>query len=340
MKILLFKPGAIGDVILTTPLLRQLRRRFPQAKIDYLVGQKPAPVLRNNPYLSQVIPFDEAIIYQKHWLGFLKLIGLIRKNKYQAIFVLGKHKLYNLIAWLWRIPTRIGFDRCGEGIFLTYRVPFYGARHDIFYYLDLVRGLGLSPDYKDWQSEIFLTEPEKEFAENFWQENKLFNKKVIAICPGGGVNIRGREDIRRWPLENYIELIEKLKEENFEVILLGSQEEKDLEEKIFNEVKCFSLIGQTSLLEAGAIFEKCWAVVCTDGGLMHLAASVNRKIISIFGPTNPLEKAPLARESQWIRRPEIGCAPCYDLRANFPECKTKECLNLIKSNEVFKILSA
>jgi len=87
MKILLFKPGAIGDVILTTPLLRQLRRRFPQAKIDYLVGQKPAPVLRNNPYLSQVIPFDEAIIYQKHWLGFLKLIGLIRKNKYQAILI-------------------------------------------------------------------------------------------------------------------------------------------------------------------------------------------------------------------------------------------------------------
>ena len=336
MKILLFKPGAMGDVLMTTPLVRQLRRLFSKARIDYLVGKKAFEILENNKYIDKAISFEEDIFYQKRLRKFLKLSCFIRKGKYDAIFVLNKHRLYNLAAFFWRIPKRIGFDRCGEGIFLTYKVPFYGGKHEIFYYLDLIYGLGAKPDYQDWKPEVFLSPRERRFADNFWKKNELFDKKVIGICPGGGVNIRGKEEIKRWPPDKYIELIKRMKKKNLEVVLIGDKQDKDAEKEVLRKVKCFSLIGKTSFLEAGAILAKCQGIVCTDSGLMHLASATNERIVSIFGPTNPIEKAPLHQRSRWIWKPKVGCAPCYDLKGRFPLCKNRRCLNLISPKEVFE----
>lgn len=338
MKILIFKPGAIGDIIMSTPLVRQLRKNFPKSTIDYLVGKKAKPILENNKNINQLISFDENIFYRKQWRDYLNLSLFIRNRKYDVIFVLNKHKLYNLTALIWGIPKRIGFDRSGEGIFLNYKVPFYGARHHIFYNLNLIAGLGVKPNYNDWMPEIFLTPKEKNFAQKFWQENKLTREKVIGICPGGGANIKNKEEIRRWPSIKYIELIEKLERENFKVILIGGASDQDIAKSILEKVNCFSLVGKTSLLEAGAIIAKCHSLICTDSGLMHLASAVNERVISIFGPTNPLEKAPLHKKSQWIWKPEVGCSPCYDLKGRFPKCKDRKCLNLISPDDILSKL--
>ncbi len=340
MKILLFKPGAIGDVIMTTPLVRQLRRAFPKAEIDYLVGHVAAPVLKHNKYLSKVIPFNEAIFYQKKYLDFLKLSAFIWRQKYQIIFILNKHKLYNLAAFIWRIPQRIGFDRLGEGIFLNYRVSYLGQKHHIFYNLDLLPGVKIKPDYQDIKLEVIFTFKEKIFAQKFYQKNNLIKQEVISVCPGGGVNVGGQEKIKRWPGNKYIELIKKLENQGLKVILIGGQQDQDVAKEILKKVDCSSAIGQTTLLQAAALLSLSRAVVCNDGGLMHLASAVNERIVSIFGPTNPLELAPLNKKSQSIFKSSVDCAPCYNLKGHFRHCPDQKCLKSITSQEVFNTLQS
>ena len=337
MKILLFKPGAIGDVIMTTPFVRQLRRAFPKAEIDYLVGHVAAPVLKHNKHLTRVIPFNENIFYQKKYLEFLKLSAFIWRRKYQIIFVLNKHRLYNLTAFLWRIPQRIGFDRLGEGLFLNYRLPYLGQKHHIFYNLDLLLGVEIEPDYQDRKLEVIFTSKEETFAQEFYQKNNLSKREVISVCPGCGVNVGGEEKIKRWPCNRYIELIKKLKKQGLKVILIGDRQDQDVAEEILKKVSCPSAMSQT-LLEAAALLSLSRAVICNDGGLMHLAAAVNERIVSIFGPTNPLELAPLNKKSQSIFKSSSDCAPCYDLKGHFRHCQDQKCLKLITSQEVFNTL--
>ncbi|WP_423792409.1 glycosyltransferase family 9 protein [Methanocaldococcus indicus] len=340
MKILLFKIGAIGDTLMTTPLIRQLRKNFKDATIDYLIGKYSYGVLEGNKHLDNIIKFDEDIFFKKDFKEWLKLIFKIRKRRYDTIFVLDKHWIFNLTAFLFGIKKRIGFDRFGEGKFLTYKVPYFGRKHEIFYYLDLLKGLRIEPNYEDWEMEIFLSEKDLDFAERFWDENNLNDKVVVGICPGGARNIGvGDDDLRRWDSKKYIELIKKLKEKGFEVLLIGGKTDKGIEKTILKEVKCISTIGKTSLKESSALLKKCDVVVCNDSGPMHLAASVNKKIISIFGPTHPSEKAPLHKESKYIWK-QIGCNPCYDLWGRFPKpCPYKKrCMECIKTEEVLNII--
>jgi lipopolysaccharide heptosyltransferase II len=271
----------------------------------------------------------------------MKLIFKIRKERYDVIFVLDKHWIFNLVSFLFRIKKRIGFDRFGEGKFLTYKVPYFGRRHEIFYYLDLLNGLRVKPNYKDWDMEIFLSKKDLEFVERFWNENNLNDKIVVGVCPGGAKNVGvGDDDLRRWDTKKYIELIKKLKEKGFEVLLIGGNTDKEIEEQIFKKIKCISAIGKTTLKESTALLKKCDVVVCNDSGPMHLAASVNKKVISIFGPTHPCEKAPLHKESRYIWK-QMGCNPCYDLWGRFPKpCPYgKKCMESICVSEVIQIIN-
>jgi len=337
MKILLFKIGAIGDTLMTTPLIRQLRKNLKNATIDYLIGKHSYKVLEGNKHLDNIIKFDEKIFFEKDFKEWIKLIFKIRKRDYDVIFVLDKHWIFNLTAFLFGIKKRIGFDRFGEGKFLTYKIPYFGRKHEIFYYLDLLRGLGIEPNYEDWEMEIFLNENDLEFAEKFWNENNLNDKVVVGVCPGGARNIGvGDDDLRRWDVEKYKELIKKLKERGFEVLLIGGNTDKEIEKAILKEVKCISTIGKTSLKESAALLKKCDVVVCNDSGPMHLAAAVNKKVVSIFGPTHPSEKAPLHKESRYIWK-QVGCNPCYDLWGRYPKIcfYGKKCINCIDIHKIY-----
>ena len=184
--------------------------------------------------------------------------------------------------------------------------------------------------------KIFLSKNDLEFVERFWDENNLNDKMVVGVCPGGAKNVGvGDDDLRRWDTKKYMELIKKLKEKGFEVLLIGGNTDKEIEEQIFKKIKCISAIGKTTLKESTALLKKCDVVVCNDSGPMHLASSVNKKVISIFGPTHPCEKAPLHKNSRYIWK-QMGCNPCYDLWGRFPKpCPhRKKCMDSIEVEEV------
>src|SRR6476661_1297 len=148
MKVLPWKIGALGDVVMTTPLVRQLRRALPEARIDYLTGHRCTAILAGNPHLDAVYGFDDAILYRSRASRLPELVPLLRG--YDCVFTLDKHWVFALVARLAGVPLRIGFQRrLHEGLLHTRTVPYGALRHEIDYYLDLAAEGGWPVDRED-----------------------------------------------------------------------------------------------------------------------------------------------------------------------------------------------
>ncbi len=331
-KVLLFKIGAIGDVLMTTPLIRQLRKEFPFAQIDYLVGKMASKALEGNKNIDRLIVFDQNIFLKKKIIDYFKLIKSIRKEKYDVVFVLDKHLIFNLTAFLFGIPERIGFDRGREGVFLTRKVKYGKLRHERLYYLDLAHAFGLKVDYSDTDLDIFIPESDKKFADEFFKKHNLSD--VICVIPGGAKNPAvGVDDIRRWPLDNFVSLVKQIKKP---VILCGGVDDSKINDYVVKKSgkKNIWNMANPSIKKSAALMAKCSKIVCNDSGPMHIASAVNKHIISLFGPSNPARKAPLNKEAVSIWHDDDIYEDDYEIYGKKP--KNKEFMRRIKVEEVLE----
>ena len=130
-RIAILKSGALGDVLMTTPFLRALRQKFPSAVIDYWVGEWSAIALRDNPNVNSVKAVPDKFFHSKNPFLALKIILALRSGKYDALFILDKSYLANLLGLATGIKSRIGFDRNGEGFVNTINVKYDELKHAI-----------------------------------------------------------------------------------------------------------------------------------------------------------------------------------------------------------------
>lgn len=328
-NILVIRSGAIGDVIMSTPFLRNLRQNFPKAKISYLVGKWSKDVLRNNPNADEIISFDDDIYVKKQFFNVLKLIAKLRKRSFDLCFILDKSWIWNMFAFLIGIKKRIGFSRGREGIWNTDSVKFEGRKHEIDYNLDLLKKVKIKP--VNYEPEIFSSKKDKQYASDFI--DKIGNKgRIIGIAPGGAINPGQDAYIKRWPKERYLELT-KL---NYNFIIFGGKEDKEIADYIISDSKnknIYNSIGN-SPQQARELMKECDIIITHDSGAMHIASTTNTKLIVLFGPTPAKRFAPLG--SYVISKKGRYC-PCYDIYGNFKECEEKNCMEKIKVEEVIKI---
>ena len=342
MKILLFKTGAIGDTIMTTPLVRQLKKAYPHAEIDYMIGNVASQVLEGNPHIDKIIRFDPNTFFKSRLFEWLRLIDTIKKGHYNMIIILDKHWTFNLTAFLTGIKRRVGFDRLGkEGIFLTDSVYYGNDKHEIYYYLDILEAMDIKPDYKDWKTELFINTEDKKFADKVWKKYALSKNSVIAIAPGGGKNAGEKTEYRNWPKEKYAELTKSLAKKH-SIILLGLKEDLEKTDYILESLKKYdttskiiSLSGRCSIKQSAAIIQKCHCLVCNDTGIMHIGGAVNKRVISIFGPTRPDRKAPLWKESRSIWKDKKNYEEIYEIYGIKSDKKFMEDISI---NDVLKCI--
>lgn len=302
MKVLLWKVGALGDVVMTTPLVRQLRVRLPHARIDYLVGRTSRVVLDGNPHLSNVLEFDEDILFggQAHRLG--EILGRLRG--YDVLFILDKHWIFGWLGWLARVPRRIGFRRRAvEGWPHTVRVPYGALQRDIDDYLDLAQAAGIVVDRADNSPQL---PPPAPFD---WP------RPYVVAINSGGRNIGEDSCVRRLPDRLFGSLVEALARRG-PVVFVGGPNERAYYEPFAATHQATNLCGRTTLPQAWGVLAGAEAVYTTETGLMHMAAAVNAKVLAICGPTHPLRKCPPG--VRWVWRDEERYDGRYELYGRVP----------------------
>lgn len=302
-KILLIKFGNIGDVIVTIPAVRAIRRRFPDAEITMLTSNRTKGLYSQYPYIDKVI--RNSIVENKGFfqnilftlINVSKLTWAIKRGKFDLVVDFETYSTFSaFLAFISGAKTRLGLETEGtkRAELFTHKMPYIKEdRHEVDTFLDLISLIGIKTKNKGL--EIGLSEEDKRYASDLLKNGLISKEKLlVAIHPGGNVDWL----IKRWPKENYIEMISRLiKKYPLNVIIIGSPDEKEIAEEIAVRSGCklFNFIGETDLNQLAAILSKCGLFICNDSAPMHIASAVNIPIVAIMNYVNPKRWGPYGK---------------------------------------------
>ncbi len=320
-RILVIKPRAIGDVLLSTSVLPDLRSQFPGARIDFLVEHFAAAVLEGNPYV------DNVISYNTRTDSSVSIISRVRKNKYDLVIDLFANPRTAVITLLSGAKYRVGFPfkwrKVAYNIIVT---PRSGEVHNVEFNLEALRRIGVGP--VSGKPSFYLDEKSRLFARNFVDENDLKSGDFFTINIGGGWQIK------RWPVDRFTELCAMIDSRLGKriVVLYGPSEEADAAR--ISRASRAILAPPTSLKQMGAILELSGLLITNDSGPMHIAAALGVPTLAIFGPTSPRLQGPFGNISEIVRNETLDCLEC-----NLTKCPIgNPCMKELNTDSVFDSL--
>ena len=354
-KILIINLFGIGDVLFTTPLIRRLKRRFPEVFIGYAANKRAAGVLENNFRIDRVFIYERdeyQAVYKKSKWQFVKqmcgLINRIREEHFDLAIDLSLNGSVSFLLWAVGIKNRIGFNYKNRSPWLTRKIRLegYENKHVVEYYLGLleeITGLPKSnaslPGSEAESLELVILEKDRQWAYEVLREKGIAGQKfIIGLVPGGGASWGKEAVYKRWAPEKYAQLADKIIEKfKADIILLGDQNEEELCARVSRgmEGSCLNLCGATTLTQLAALCAKCAVVVVNDGGPLHIAVAAGTKTVSIFGPVDERVYGPYPAESHLIVKKDIACRPCYR-QFRMAHCEHISCLQRIKVEEVLE----
>ena len=297
-KILIFHTAFIGDIVLSTALIKNIKKLHPQSEITYVTTPPGKAILSNNPHLVEIIAYDKRG-KNKGIKGMFSLSKELRNKKFDIAYIPHRYLRSSLICFSSKIPLKIGYDISEGKIFLNRKITYRKDLHEVDRLLKL-----LEVECEDKKLELFPSEKDKEYIDKFLLDKNIGNKKLIALAIGSKWNTK------RWPIEHFNELIEKLEERNdVQLILVGGNEEKDLPVKYSS--KTINAIGETSLLQLAELISRCQIIVTNDSSPIHIASAFTTYIIAIFGATvKELGFYPWSENSEVIENKDLPCRPC------------------------------
>jgi ADP-heptose:LPS heptosyltransferase len=293
-KVLLIKRGAIGDLLMCTPLVRQLSEF---AKVDFLAGKSAGIILKDNKYINKLITVDDKVLTLKGCLKNALILFKLRKQ-YDYVFVLDKHSYFSVISKI-LMTKNIGFHRNDIAkYFLSRSVYYYDVnRYQANYYLDLlaVSGLGNTND-EDISLDLVVQDFDVKKIDSFLIARNI--KNYVVIVNSGGNNAYEKSGIRMLPQGRILNLIKKeLDNDGVTVFLVGGNVDKDNYVKYVEYIgsdRLINLAGELDLSESACLISKAKHFYTTDCGVMHIgiAMAMQNKMTAFFGPTNPAHILP------------------------------------------------
>ncbi|MDD4203025.1 MAG: lipopolysaccharide heptosyltransferase II [Candidatus Omnitrophica bacterium] len=331
MRILITRTDRIGDVMLSTPVIRAIKAKYPDSYLAFCLRPETAPLIVNDPLVDEVIEYDKKGKYKK-FKGMLNFAFEIRRKKFDMAIVLHPTNRMNLTCFLAGIKKRIGYDH-KLGFLLTDRVAHkkqLGLKHETEYTLDLLRHIGIDP--VDKRLRLYVSDQDIDRAKQLCEENYIpKGANVITVHPGASC----RSKI--WPFHKFAELIDRLNEDSsVRVILVGAQSDLQLCNKVNALVssRLINLVGQTSIGVLAAILKKSKVFVSNDSGPVHMAVAVGTPVVDIFGRKDPglspLRWGPRGEKDIVIHK-DAGCKKCLAHNCD----KHFKCLDAISVDEVY-----
>ncbi|MCF8044287.1 MAG: lipopolysaccharide heptosyltransferase II [Desulfarculaceae bacterium] len=298
----------VGDAVMTTPVIRAVKKNFPSSRLTLLAKPWVAPVFDHNPYVDRVMIYKESGRHKKG-LGTLRLARDLRRSEFDLAVLMQNAFEAALITFLAGIPQRLGYNTDGRGVLLNPAIPLnpgFKERHLIDYYRQIVKKAGLIDDGP--HLHLFLTDEERAGAEQILAENDIDpTGGIIGINPGatGG-------NAKRWFPERFAKLAERLCDTYAtKVVVFGGPADRKLGEYIrsLSKDKCVNLAGKTTLRQAFALIARCAVFITNDSGLMHAASALDVNQLALIGPTDHRATAPYGLKGGMVRSP-VPCSPC------------------------------
>lgn len=326
-KILVFNVNWVGDAIFSSPVFKVLKEAYPSAKVCCVAVPRVKEVLESIDGIDEIIVYDEK---GKHRSLFLKIgfIFKLRREGFDAIFLLHRSLTRALIAFLAGIPVRVGYDDKGRGRLLTHIVKKPETNvHRSDYYLNVIESYGIVA--KDRRCKLQVSVEEYKYIQAILEEKGISKDDFVVV-----VNAGGNWSLKIWPQENFSRLVKRLTSDfGAKVILTGAKKDISRAEEISegSESETVILAGKTTLKQLMAVMDLADVVVSGDSGPVHLANSIGAKTISIFGPTRPEITGPKGLGQSVVLQEDVGCnrGACYQL-----DCKDNVCMQAITVERV------
>jgi ADP-heptose:LPS heptosyltransferase len=313
MKLLVISLAGIGDTLLATPLIHELRLNFPQARIDALtlwVGSKD--LLEGNPHLDRV---HQKNLFKTGRLETLRYLLSLRRLKFDiSINTHPQSRIhYRAIARLIGARHRISHRYESSGLLdrwlVTRLLPQDYERHSVEQNLDVLPLVGARPQLAHHPMELYLSAADRAWADAFIASHQLNGRRLLGVHLGSG----GTKNLvlKRWPLENYLELFQRLGATRPDITLLlfgGPEEETELQRVVAQNGPRRAVRAATqNLRHAAALMEKCAGFLSVDTALMHLAAAMGvPEQIVIEAPTLNKTNRPHGQPFTQVPNPAIA----------------------------------
>ncbi len=330
-RILIVNVNWLGDVVFSLPVFKALKEAYPASKISCLAPLRVKEILESSSCIDQVIIYDEQGRH-RNLFGKLKLICQLRREKFEIAFLLHRSLTRALLVFLAGIPQRVGYDSKKRGFLLTHKVgaglePAPTHRSD--FYLKVIESFGIK--VHDRSCELQVNDQSRKNVDDLLKNSGVgLNDFLVVVNAGGNWNLK------RWPKENFVVLINRLtKELNAKVVLPGAKDDEELTRWIFfkTELKPLVLTGQLTIKDLLALMKRATLVISADSGPLHLAAGVGTAVIGLFGPTRGEVTGPRGRGRSSVIQKDVGCnrEPCYYL-----DCPDNVCMKEITVDDVIK----
>ncbi len=321
MKVLVFKPGAIGDLLQLTPALRAVKERVPGARITLVVGGGgTAELFAHNPLVDEVLVFDRKGRHRS-WRAFLALRSEVRRRRFDVAV---NYQRSNLKGWLLvsaALPCRL----------LVYRKARRRVVHAVENHLEAVAPLGIDPRAADHRLELPLDAEAVRWAGERLEREGIAGRPAAALVPGAS------HPVNRWPADRFAALARRLEDElGVASILVGGPQDRELAEAAAaapGGAKSVDLVGRATLRQTAAVLARCAVAVSGDTGPMHMAAAVGTPVVALFGAADPARTGPVGEGHRVLQAREVPCVPCRSRSCG--HTPYLECMERITVDAVF-----
>jgi lipopolysaccharide heptosyltransferase II len=314
-KILLIRPGGMGDLVLLLPMIQILGEKLQNAEIDVLCEKRNAAICKFSKKIKKVYLYD----------NIFDLVKCLR-NKYDLTIDTEQwHRFSAIVALLTKAPVRIGFNTNDRRKLFTRPVPYKCEDYEIKSFLHLIAPVTGEVQFNREEPFIDITQA--------WPAHLLpgvnpEKDKIACIFPGSSVKEK------KWQIEKFAKVASALINKGYKPVLIGSSKDSKIAKKINHyEKSCLDLTGKTSIKDVAGILKKSELLLSADSGLMHLAYAIGTPTISLFGASNIKKWAPKGKNHITISK-RLTCSPCSQF-GYVPKCRKKlHCMSLITAEEV------
>ena len=324
MKFLILRFSSIGDIVLTTPVIRCLRLQMPEAEIHFLSRQNFRDVLEHNPYINKNIFYKDDVD---------EVISELKKEKYDYIIDL-HHNIRSLRVKRALKTKSFSFNKLNieKWLIVNLKINRLPKQHIVDRYLETISSFGIKNDGQGL--DYFISAKEEKAIEKL---PEAFGKNFIAWAIGA------HHATKQLPIEKMISIAKKIK---LPVVILGGKEDINKSKELIRHFQSpvFNGCGIFSINESAAIIKHAQHVLTHDTGMMHIAAAFRKNIISVWGNTipefgmSPYLPAAFATNSLIVQVNNLSCRPCSKI--GYQKCPKGhfKCMKEINENEIIKTL--